>query len=102
MNEKIRYFVEQIKAKNGEHEQVLLRMIYALPIFIFLLYEYSVDSSFKAAILFASAWLAFSIGIIFLVLIQQNTSRTRQIVAMIADLSAVTCGMLMKIGRAHV
>lgn len=94
MNEKIRYFREQLKAKNGEHEQTLLRIIFALPIFVFLLYEYSIDPSFKATLIFSGAWLLLSLGLVFIVLMQHNTSRNRQFVAMLGDITAVTYGML--------
>ena len=94
MKEKIRYFREQVQAKNGEHEQALFRIVFATTIFVFLLYEYSIDSSFKAVFLFSGVWLALSFSIVFIVLIQHNSSRTRQIIAMIADIGAVTYGML--------
>ena len=57
MNEKARYFLEQVKAKNGEHEQVLLRLIFSLSVFLYLLYEFSSDKSFLHVLLFTTAWL---------------------------------------------
>jgi two-component system sensor histidine kinase RpfC len=95
MKEKIRYFREQINKKSGEHEQVLIRIIFAVPIFVFLIYEFRVDHTLKPTFIFSSIWLVLALGILLLVFLQQNSSRSRQLVAMISDITAVTYGLAM-------
>ncbi len=90
MNEKARYFLEQVKAKNGEHEQILLRLIFSLSVFFYLLYEFSSDESFLHVLLFSTAWLLLTVVIAFVVFVKQNTSRSRQLITMLGDITAVT------------
>lgn len=94
MKERLLYFREQLQAKNGEHEQSLLRIIFAAPIFIFLLYEFSVDASYKGTLIFSGVWLTISLLNVFVILMQHNSSRARQMFAMLGDITAVTYGML--------
>ncbi len=93
MRKRIQYFREQVQAKNGEHEQSLLRIIFATPIFVFLLYEYSLDTSYLNTLIFSGVWLTISLLNVFIILMQHNSSRVRQMFAMVGDLSAVTYGM---------
>jgi two-component system sensor histidine kinase RpfC len=90
MNEKARYFLEQVKAKNGEHEQILLRLIFSLSVFFYLLYEFRSDKSFLHVLLFSTAWLLLTVVIAFVVFVKKNTSRSRQLITMLGDITAVT------------
>ena len=40
MKEKLAYFIQQVRQREGEHEQSLLRVFFTLPIFIYLFIEF--------------------------------------------------------------
>ncbi|MGV8933700.1 MAG: ATP-binding protein [Gallionellaceae bacterium] len=94
MYEKIRYFFDQVRAKSGEHEQVLLRVFFLFTIFFYLLYEFNGQRVSLTTLVVSASWLLFSLGLVWVVLEQHNTSRFRQFIAMAADLIAVTFGLL--------
>ena len=81
----------------GEHEQALLRVVFAVLIFAHLR---SVDADKSAEIqnivlIFSGAFIAFSLLFMAVVFRSREPSETRQLLAMVSDLSAVSFGMLM-------
>lgn len=83
---------------SSEQEQALLRVFFASLIFFHLLsiFNASKDSSFeKSVLVFSGVWLIFGIVFLIVVFANQKTSEKRQFLAIIADTSAVTFGMLL-------
>lgn len=98
MNERLAYFVQQVRQREGEHEQTLLRVFFALPIFIYLLVEFYFVSPTSVGVpvfVFSAVWFLCSVLLALYVLYRRNTSRRRQWVAMFADIVAVSVGMVM-------
>jgi two-component system sensor histidine kinase RpfC len=88
----------EVGENNSEREQAVLRIFIALLIFIYLGYRYFTDANSAAiapVFTFSGAWLL--VGAIFaaVVLKSQRPSEIRQLLAMLADISAVSFGMLM-------
>ncbi|NDU92092.1 MAG: response regulator [Ferrovum sp.] len=97
MTEKIRYFLEQVRAREGEHEQVLLRVTFSLMVFSYLILEELFDQLHSIppnVIQFLGWWIALSFLLLLVVLYDGLTSRRRQWLAMFLDISAVTYLML--------
>ncbi|BCK87891.1 sensor histidine kinase RcsC [Sideroxyarcus emersonii] len=98
MKERLDYFIQQVRQREGEHEQSLLRVFFALPIFLYLLVEYYFVTPATVGVpvfIFSAVWFSCSILLVIYILYSRNTSRRRQWVAMFADISAVSVGMLM-------
>jgi two-component system sensor histidine kinase RpfC len=96
MREKLNTFILLIKNKNGEHEQALLRIFFALLIFVYLYAQFKIESSsYATVLLFSEGWLIFSIALTLHILVDGMPSRNRQILSMLADISAVTYGMYL-------
>lgn len=97
MKEKFRYFIQRVREREGEHEQVVLRVAFSLVIFIYLVIEKFFDAlnSIPSNVLyFLEIWIALSFALLFVVLVNQLSSRKRQWVAMFLDIGAVTFLML--------
>src|SRR5664279_4150879 len=98
MKEKIAYFIKQVRAKDGEHEQAVLRVFFAGLIFIFLSVDFILlrsDHVQRAVFVFSALWFACAIVVFLAILIGRVSSRKRQWLTMFADISAVTYGMLI-------
>lgn len=97
MKEKLDYFIQQVRLREGEHEQSLLRVFFTFPIFIYLLIEfYFVTPTSIGVPVFAFSVVCIigAIMLVLYILYKQNTSRKRQWLAMFADITAVSVGML--------
>lgn len=97
MNEKIRYFIQRVKEREGEHEQVVLRVTFSFFILLYLTVENLLDPQQvipKKVYTFSEFWLLLSIGLLLIVLINRISSRKRQWLAMVLDIGAVTYVML--------
>ena len=97
MREKFRYFLDQVRAREGEHEQVLLRVTFSLLIFSYLILEKLFDklgSIPPNVIHFLEWWIVLSILLLLIVLHNGLSSRRRQWLAMFLDIGAVTYLML--------
>lgn len=97
MKEKLRYFIQQVKEREGEHEQVVLRVAFSLSIFLYLATEKLFDSlgNIPSNVLyFLEIWIFLSFILLVVVLINRMSSRRRQWIAMFLDISAVTYLML--------
>ncbi|MBI3902728.1 MAG: response regulator [Nitrosomonadales bacterium] len=95
--QKLADFFRNIRQGGGEHEQALLRVVFALVIFAHLSYigtndEGGID---KVVLAFSGAFLVFSLLFAGVVFRHREPSTARQLLAMCADLGAVTFGMLM-------
>lgn len=98
MIEKLRYFIEQVRAKNGEHEQALLRIMFVTLIFTYLQYVFEPGSSsfiLHYEIVICIAFFVFSLVIALDILLRQKTSTARQWIAMFVDVSACTFEMMV-------
>ncbi len=97
MKEKIDYFIQQVRLREGEHEQSLLRVFFTFPIFIYLFVEfYFVTPTSVGAPIFAFSAVCFTCAVLLAlyILYKQNTSRKRQWLAMYVDIIEVSVGMI--------
>lgn len=97
MKEKFRYFIQRVREREGEHEQVVLRVVFSLFIFVYLLLEKffgELNSIPSNVLYFLEIWILLSFVLLFVVLINRLSSRRRQWVAMFLDIGAVTFLML--------
>lgn len=91
-------FLQQVRKKGDEHEQALVRVILTSLIAFYLSYSYYTNTSspIPAYILnFSYGFLFFSILLILAIIRSPEPSSKRQLLAMVADLGAVTYVMLM-------
>jgi two-component system sensor histidine kinase RpfC len=90
-------FIRRLRHGGGEHEQALLRVIFAVVIFAHLQsIEAGKSAEIREAVLvFSGAFIVFSLLFLAVVFRSREPSETRQLLAMIADLGAVSFGMLM-------
>jgi two-component system sensor histidine kinase RpfC len=98
MNDKLAYFIQQVRQREGEHEQSLLRVFFAFPIFIYLFIEFYFVRPTSVGVpvfIFSAVWFTSSILLVLYILYRGDTSRRRQWLAMFADIGAVSFGMLM-------
>jgi two-component system sensor histidine kinase RpfC len=98
MNDKLAYFIQQVRQHEGEHEQSLLRIFFAFPIFIYLFIEFYFVRPTSIGIpvfVFSAVWFSCSILLVLYILYRRDTSRRRQWLAMFADIGAVSFGMLL-------
>lgn len=97
MNDKLSYFIQQVRQREGEHEQSLLRVFFAFPIFIYLFIEFYLVKPTSVGLpvfVFSAVWFTTAVALVLYIMYQRNTSRRRQWFAMFADIGAVSFGML--------
>jgi len=98
MNDKLAYFIQQVRQREGEHEQALLRVFFTFPIFLYLFIEfYFVTPSTIGVPIFTFSIVCVSGAILLALYIfhQRNSSRKRQTLTMFADIGAISLGMMM-------
>ena len=98
MKERIAYFIKQLKAKDGEHEQAVFRVFFTGLFFIFLCFDFVIfDSGHVERPLFIFSVICFTcaIALLTMILIGRVSSRKRQLLTMFVDIGAVTYGMLI-------
>ena len=88
MKEKLRFFIHELRAKNGEHEQSLLRVAFTTFFYIYLSTITAHDVT--AAKLFGGVYLVISLAILLHIINYPASSERRQWLSMFADTSAVT------------
>ncbi|GAB1233735.1 ATP-binding protein [Ferrigenium sp. UT5] len=90
------HFFLQLRRRNGEHEQAVLRIFFASLIFFYLLAEYlSGRTDHRAVLIFSAEWLLAG-GLVFVaILLNGKTSVPRRFITMVADIGATTYGMLL-------
>lgn len=90
--------LQQSRELDSEHEQALLRVVFALIIFVYLLLVFDQDKNspaHKTVLIFSGIWFMYAMLLERAISFNQKPSETRQTLAMVADLSAVTFGMLV-------
>lgn len=98
MREIFQHFVRQVHMKNGEHEQILLRIAFTSLILAYLSIEMLLGNPEMISlhqIIFAGCYLTFSILLTTYVLFKPSASKRRVFVSMICDLGATTYVMLI-------
>jgi two-component system sensor histidine kinase RpfC len=97
MNEKLREFVNQVRLREGEHEQALLRVVFSVLITGYLLTEYSfktVPDLSKHVLLFSLSFVALSVIMLIMLIVAGHGSKKTRSLAMIIDISAATYVMM--------
>jgi two-component system sensor histidine kinase RpfC len=82
----------------SEHEQALLRVFFSGLIFLFLLSHFNGGNSSAiqdVVLFFSGGFLIFSLAFLTIVFLRPDPSENRQLLAILADLGAVTFGMIM-------
>lgn len=98
MKEKLHHFAQQVHMKNGEHEQILLRIAFTTLILVYLFVEFLLgnpEAITRHQIVFAASYLAFSIVLATYVLFKPKASKRRVFLAMICDIGATAYVMLI-------
>ena len=98
MNDKLAYFLQQVRQREGEHEQALLRVFFTLPIFVYLYVEFYfvTPNTIGVPIFLLSIFCVTGASMILLYIYhQRNSSRKRQRVTMFADIGAISLGMML-------
>ncbi len=98
MKEIFQHFMRQVHMKNGEHEQVLLRIAFTSLILAYLSIEMLLGNPEMISmhqIVFSGCYLAFSILLATYVLFKPDASKRRVFASMICDLGATTYVMLI-------
>ena len=98
MKDKLDYFIQQVRQREGEHEQVLLRIAFTTLILAYLFIEVMLGNHemiSKHQIVFAGCYLAFSVLLAAYVLLKGDISKRRVFLTMICDLGATTYVMLI-------
>lgn len=98
MKEKLTLFARQVRMKNGEHEQILLRIAFTTLILAYLFIELALgnpEAITTQQISFAAGYLTFSILLATYVLFKPSASKRRVFLAMICDIGATAYVMLI-------
>jgi two-component system sensor histidine kinase RpfC len=98
MNDRLSYFIQQVRQREGEHEQSLLRVFFTFPIFVYLFVEfYFVTPTTIGVPIFVFSVICVSSAILLVLYIyyRRNSSRRRQSLTMFADIAAISLGMMM-------
>jgi two-component system sensor histidine kinase RpfC len=88
----------RLRKSNSEQEQALLRVFFATLIFSLLVSHFNAGNSSAIqdiVLFFSGSFMFFSIAFLTNVFLRPNPSEKRQLLAIFADLGAVTFGMLM-------
>jgi two-component system sensor histidine kinase RpfC len=91
-------FLQQVREGNSEHEQALLRVFFALVIFVYLLLAIDAANNSltqQVVLVFSGCFLVFSILLTGAIYFSDHASAKRQLLAMVADIGAISFGMLM-------
>ncbi|MBU1426640.1 MAG: response regulator [Gammaproteobacteria bacterium] len=93
MKEHLLHFAKQVRLKSGEHEQILLRIVFTTLILAYLFIELLLgnpESISNHQIYFATSYLVFSVLLAAYVLFKPNESKRRVFLTMICDLGATS------------
>lgn len=97
MPESLKSFLRRVRAREGEHEQVVLRILYSTLFFSYALYEnwWGMHTTIPFhVVVFSGFYLLFSLLLLSLLLMNQLGSRRRQGLSMLSDISAISYVML--------
>ncbi len=97
MPEALKSFWHSVRAREGEHEQVSLRILYSLLMFLYALYENHWGQHTLIPInvvVFSGLYLLVSLLLLFILLIHKSSSHRRQWLSMLSDITAISYVML--------
>jgi len=96
MKRLVSHFFLQLKQRNGEHEQAVLRVFFASLIFFYFLAEFqSGKTDHWDVLIFSAQWLFVGLVVFVAILINGKSSTIRRFITMFADIGATTYGMLL-------
>jgi len=98
MNDKLSYFIQQVRLREGEHEQSLLRVFFTFPIFVYLFIEYYFVTPTSIGVpifIFSIVCVSSAILLVLYIYHKKNCSRKRQSLTMFADIGAISLGMML-------
>ncbi len=90
-------FWRNVRAREGEHEQVTLRILYSFLLFLYALYEnqWGLHTHIPInVVVFSGGYLLLSLFLLLILLVNQSSSRRRQWLSMLGDISAISYVML--------
>lgn len=88
-------FILQLKHRNGEHEQALLRIVFTTSFFIYLFNVNTGSPSANHVLEFLAGYILFSALLIAHLLKESENNRYRIALSIVADMGAATYGMLV-------
>ena len=98
MKQRLKHFTQQVRMKNGEYEQILLRIAFTTLILAYLCIELLLgnpEAISRHQIVFAASYLGFSLMLATYVLFRPEVSERRVFIAMICDLGATSYVMFI-------
>lgn len=95
MNRLLRHFILQLKHRNGEHEQALIRIIFTTSFFIYLFNVNTGSPSAIHVLQFLAGYIFFSTLLIAHLLKNPESNKYRIALSIAADIGATTYGMLV-------
>jgi two-component system sensor histidine kinase RpfC len=95
MRSLIRHFILQLKHRNGEHEQALIRIVFTTSFFIYLFNVNTGSPSAIHVLEFLAGYILFSALLIAHLLRDPEKNKYRIALSIAADMSAATYGMLV-------
>ncbi len=97
MPEALKSFWHSVRAREGEHEQVSLRILYSALLFLYALYEHQWGWHTPIplnVVVFSGFYLLVSLFLLVILLNRKAGSRRRQWLSMFSDISAISYVML--------
>lgn len=97
MREKLSNFILQVKSRNGEHEQAVLRVVFTSTLFVYLFLSRGTnpDQASISVLDFLAAYTFLSVLLILFLLARPTESRIRIFSSIIFDVGATTFAMLV-------
>lgn len=96
MKSELKNFVLQVKSKNGEHEQALLRVFFTVVLYSYLIPSADPGVQDKLTLTILGGCALFVALVLMLhLLYRPKLNNTRIAISIIADMGAATCGMLV-------
>ena len=95
MNRLIKHFILQLKHRNGEHEQALIRIVFTTSFFIYLFNVNTGSPSAIHVLEFLAGYIFFSALLIAHLLKNPENNKYRIALSIAADMGAATYGMLV-------
>jgi two-component system sensor histidine kinase RpfC len=95
MNRLIKHFILQLKHRNGEHEQALIRIVFTTSFFLYLFNVNTGSPSAIHVLQFLAGYIFFSTLLIAHLLRNPESNKYRIALSIAADIGATTYGMLV-------
>ncbi len=97
MSEALKSFLKNVRAREGEHEQVSLRILYSLLLFLYALYEnqWGLHTPIPSNVVYFSGfYLLLSVLLLLILVVNKSSSRRRQWLSMLSDIAAISYVMV--------